>query len=225
MYSRDSSGYFRRGFTIIELLTVMLLIAILGATALSAFIDFRLEARAAVVRRTIDVIRVGIKNQIQQAVLRCGAGPPNTYNNSRGRSLFSNLANALFTNDITASESPGFPFFNVLNICTDAQISNPTDRLFWQVSTFELAHSYTGLNDTGVSSSMPKNALLEPSAFASVVPIFSGLSSSIISTWGGRCGVIDYVALISLRAHWLYNPDTGDIFAGTNTPGISECNF
>lgn len=65
--------YSLSGFTRIELLMVMMLLAVLGATALPQFLDFRSEGRLAAARQIIQAVRVGIKlqQQEQQIVLRC----------------------------------------------------------------------------------------------------------------------------------------------------------
>ncbi len=54
---------------------VIMIVAILGATALPQFLDFRQEARLSVVRQNLQAMRTGIKLQIQQAILKCNASP------------------------------------------------------------------------------------------------------------------------------------------------------
>jgi prepilin-type N-terminal cleavage/methylation domain-containing protein len=67
--SRDS----KRGFTIIEMVIVILLTAIMAAIAIPQFIDYRTEAKNAKAQQFLGVIRVGIANQYAQQILRCGA--------------------------------------------------------------------------------------------------------------------------------------------------------
>lgn len=80
----------KKGFTMIELLMVILLIAVLGAVAVPQFLDFRQEGRAAATRAILNAVRTGIKLQRSQAILRCSAD--NNY--------YPSLA-ALTSNDIT----------------------------------------------------------------------------------------------------------------------------
>jgi prepilin-type N-terminal cleavage/methylation domain-containing protein len=63
----------RRGFTMIEMLMVILLVAILAVVAIPQFIDFRTEAKNAATQSVLGAIRSGIMNQYTQSLLRCGA--------------------------------------------------------------------------------------------------------------------------------------------------------
>jgi prepilin-type N-terminal cleavage/methylation domain-containing protein len=71
--------YNKKGFTMIELLMVIMLVAILGAVALPQFLDFRTEGRRAATTGIVSAVRSGIKLQYSQMVLRCEVNGGNTW--------------------------------------------------------------------------------------------------------------------------------------------------
>jgi prepilin-type N-terminal cleavage/methylation domain-containing protein len=129
----------KKGFTMIELLMVILLIAVLGAVAVPQFLDFRQEGRAAAARAILGAVRTGVKLQRSQAILRCGAD--NNY--------YPSLA-ALTGNDVTIDET-----------CTTGEVSSTQDRKFIEEATIPanpfnanegvVAGSTKGCGDTGGS--------------------------------------------------------------------------
>lgn len=102
-----------KGFSLIEILMVLILIAVLAAIAINAFINFRQEAQDAAVAADLKILRTGIAVQYSQMQLRC-AKPPGTF------PPFANL-NA---NDITLAGAP----------CTNVQVPITSEAKFVQGS-------------------------------------------------------------------------------------------
>lgn len=100
-----------KGFTLIEILMVLILISVLAAVAINAFVNFRKEAKDAALRSNLAALRAGITAQYAQMQLRCGedsdAYPP--------------IAN-LTANDITSGGAP----------CTTTEVDLANERKFVQ---------------------------------------------------------------------------------------------
>ena len=101
----------QRGFSLIEILMVLVLIAVLAAIAINSFVNFKTEAADGALRADLKVIRTGIAVQYAQMQLRCsgvaGTFPP--------------FANVL-ANDITSGGAP----------CTTVQVAIASERTFVQ---------------------------------------------------------------------------------------------
>lgn len=69
----------QKGFTLIEILMVILLVSIIMVVAVPQFIDFQAQARNAATREAVAAIRSGINNQYAQMRLSCGVTNPATY--------------------------------------------------------------------------------------------------------------------------------------------------
>ena len=65
----------KKGFTLIEILMVIMLVAILAAVALPQFVDYRNEARNAAVNAALAAVRTGILNASAQMAMRCNSNP------------------------------------------------------------------------------------------------------------------------------------------------------
>jgi prepilin-type N-terminal cleavage/methylation domain-containing protein len=99
----------RSGFTLIEILMVILLIAVLALMGITQFQNYSTDAKDATTKSNLQVLRRAIAVQNAQMRLRCNvttSNPPP-------------LAN-LQANDITTGASP----------CTTTQVSNRQDRAF-----------------------------------------------------------------------------------------------
>jgi prepilin-type N-terminal cleavage/methylation domain-containing protein len=98
-----------KGFTLVEILMVVLLIGVLVTMAISQFTNFTKEAKNNSLKASLKVVRNGIATQNAQMRLRCGVTG----------STWPPVAN-LNANDITSGATP----------CTTVQVPNASDRAF-----------------------------------------------------------------------------------------------
>jgi prepilin-type N-terminal cleavage/methylation domain-containing protein len=121
---RDKSG-----FTLIEILMVLLLIAILTALGITQFTNFSTEAKNATVKANLKIMRNAIATQNAQMRLRCNVTS----------TAWPTLA-SIVANDITTSQ------------CTVAQVPNPADRVFVGGGIPINSWGSTGTNTIGACS-------------------------------------------------------------------------
>ncbi len=206
----------KRGFTMIELLMVIAIVAILGATALPQFLDFRNEARASMVRKSLASMRVAIKNAMHQARLRCGR----SFNTDQELIAFNH---SLEQNNLTAASGsvPGTP------LCTTAQLPNAVDRQIIDLSNAKRAVI------SGTARNLPDNPFFVDSLPGSAMGvthsygIAGGPDDAAFAPDGTPPCNLAAIGISSINGRWpwAYNMRTSEIYATTNTPGINECSF
>ena len=103
------------GFTIIEMLMVILLVAILAGTAIPQFLDFRAEAKDAATRGSLGALRTGIANQKGNMILRCSASP----------GAFPKLASLSANNVITGGDCTALQVVNAAEAKVVASVNLP----------------------------------------------------------------------------------------------------
>ena len=105
------------GFTLIEILMAVLLVAILATIAVTQFTDFSKESKNAAIRESLAVLRAGIQKQYGQMRVRC-----NLTASEAGD--YPDVAQ-IIANDITAAKADASA-----SACTTTEIAQAADRYF-----------------------------------------------------------------------------------------------
>jgi hypothetical protein len=163
-------------------------------------VDFKSETRAATVRALLHTLRQAIKNSRQTILMNCAVKESGKY--------FIDPVNLLY-NDITfAWVQTGKTEMG--GTCTTDEISKEADRRIY-VGGGAKQHIYE----------FPRNPL------ASETATIQSVDSDTLKPFANHCAAADGLASRNGKEHfaWIYNYNTGEIFAGTHTSGLDECNL
>ncbi len=90
----------RHGFTLIELVTVIVILGILSAVALPVYLDYRADARAAACKGALGAMRAGIANYYAYSATPAGGG----------NAAFPSLTILTTANSVMNGTVPGNPY-------------------------------------------------------------------------------------------------------------------
>jgi len=82
----------RRGFTLIELVTVIVILAVSSAIAVPVYINYRDQAQSATEKRTVAAVRQGIANHHSKQLINGNDSYPTTLDNAPANALASNAS-------------------------------------------------------------------------------------------------------------------------------------
>lgn len=188
----------RSGFTLIEALLAVVLIAIIATVAVSQYTDFTLESKHAATRESLALIRNGIQKQYSQMKLRCGQFASNTANSG---GYFWPAADTLNNNDITTGDTAA--------ICNGTEVTAKTDRYFVAGGLPANPWSHPYCNETERRS---VNTSWVNIPYVSSDPNAQGIHASANTTAEGS---------VTTRCGWVYDSNTGIVKTGTNYAGES----
>ena len=201
----------------IELLMVIVIVGSLATSAIPQLLNFQTEAKVAALQQTLATMRVALKNQTLQAILRCRVTNPTTWQVSVNYFYFVMGIYSMPANDITTQSGNAS-----LEICRTADIPNLGDRKFWSISANETARRYNALGVQTATSLMPANPF---AVWSSTYPQQITLVDATNSPLSPCARIAERIASVSTRYHWHLNYLTGVLSAGTDTPGVNECSF
>ena len=200
-----------QGFTLLEILMVLLLIAILAAVGITAFVNYTKETKNASTKANLQILRNGIAAIYGKSQLDCGNTTPywpcadNIQNND-----------ATFTSTDTGCSYHGVdPGSGTINeYCTTTQLPVQTDREFaqtgipvnpWGVTLSNAVYDCVANGGTGGTTGPNGTAAGE---------CLAGTEDCQGHAWTGRANVATEIG-------WCYDPVSGRIWANSANNGYS----
>jgi prepilin-type N-terminal cleavage/methylation domain-containing protein len=181
-----------QGFTLIEVLMALVLVAILATIAIAQFTDFTRDAKNAALKSSLATLRNGIQKQYAQMRMRCGVSNPNQW---------PELAD-IQNNDIT----------NTGNSCTTDQIPDIGGA----------AHLPGAEDRKFVNGGIPENPWSDPECTAAekraiVQAAETGIAENLPGTQ--EASEVGDALSGSKSCGWQYDDTTGRIIANSNRNG------
>jgi type II secretory pathway pseudopilin PulG len=217
--AKQLKSAFTSAFTIVEMLMVIFIVAVLGKGALTAFVDFRQDAKIASLNYNINTMYYGVRDQWNRIQEKCHSV------NREARGIPAWLPTIMTLNDATAT-------FGAQKVaCLKSEIPNEIERRFFDLASAGKAFDRLGFNKAVQYSNVPENPFIDPKATANINSIW-GIGWVGVQPEGGPvakstadevCNLVEVNKLFGWQAHWIVDYFDGSIHPGTNTPGIREC--
>ena len=188
---------------------------ILGAIAVPKMLDLQREGKVASLQRSVALLRTSLQTNLQRGLLKCGVkrgpGPTfTTYLTQGGYNGYIYLLFSLYQNNITYTDGTS-------QICSTTDIPIAGERKMVDIPNGEVTHIYIGGVDYGLDGGLPKNPFQLDKSYS------TGAGFNLSYTT--HCGAVATYNASGFYSHWMMDDSTGEIWPGTNTTGINECNF
>lgn len=145
MNGRNGKVNNRRGFTLIELVTVIVILGILSAVALPVYLDYRTDAKKAACKGALGALRAAIANYYAHSATDLGGG----------NAAYPTLAVLTTANKVMNTEIPANPYDtdgtpnNVVAGTTKGTVAGATGGWAYLASTGEIWPNTNTVGENG----------------------------------------------------------------------------